>query len=81
MIERAIFLSQDELICVKDLGLGDVKPSGESGYDFDNASLEDIEKYIISQRLNRYDNKAIETSASLGLSRSSYYRRLEKYKF
>ncbi|CAM3318479.1 sigma-54-dependent transcriptional regulator [Shewanella violacea] len=81
IIERAIFLCQDDHIGVKDLGLSDAKPCGESGYDFDNASLEDIEKYIISQRLNRYDNKAIETSASLGLSRSSYYRRLEKYKF
>lgn len=81
MIERAIFLSQGQLISVQDLGLSDAKLSGESGFDFDIESLEAIEKHIIRQRLNRHDYNAVETSTSLGLSRSSYYRRLEKHRF
>ena len=78
MIERAIFLSQDPTISLSDLGLN--KSENEYiGFDFDNATLDVIEKHIISERLDRFDKNYHDTAASLGLSRSSYYRRLEKH--
>ncbi|ACJ30030.1 Sigma-54 dependent DNA-binding response regulator, Fis family [Shewanella piezotolerans WP3] len=82
MVERAIFLRQAELISIEDLGLADhVSSNTACQFDFESATLDEIEKHIISQRLHKHDHKPQETSTSLGLSRSSYYRRLEKYHF
>lgn len=82
MVERAIFLRQAELISVEDLGLVDHEASNTAcQFNFESATLDEIEKHIISQRLQKHDHKPQETSTSLGLSRSSYYRRLEKYHF
>jgi len=86
MIERAIFLSQNEEISPADLGLApqqstkDATNTGLSGIDSESDTLEVIERQIIVDRLARFDNNGHETAESLGLSRSSYYRRLEKHK-
>jgi len=80
MIERAIFLSNQSVIEACDLGLNQNENSQQlSSFDFDNESLEMIEKHLIVERLARFDNDCHQTAASLGLSRSSYYRRLEKH--
>lgn len=82
MIERALFLCTSDFICAQDLGLGDVlqsSPQTAISALFEVGSLDDIECELIKQRMVKYDNKALETSNSLGLSRSAYYRRLEKY--
>lgn len=78
MIERAIFLSPSNVIRVQDLGIA-VTESAAAEFDFDSQCLASIEKHIINRRLSLNDHNAIETAASLGLSRSAYYRRLEKY--
>jgi DNA-binding NtrC family response regulator len=84
MMERAIFLCQEQLITVTDLGLSSPQSyiTGIDGsvIDINDDTLEVIEQQIIIDRLARFDNNAHETAASLGLSRSSYYRRLEKHK-
>lgn len=85
MMERAIFLSQEQVITAADLGLTpEVTVDGTSfvnnGIDSDTDTLEKIERQIIVDRLARFDNNGHETAESLGLSRSSYYRRLEKHK-
>ncbi len=54
-------------------------PSDLAHFDLANATLDVIEKQVIIERLQRFDNNCHETAASLGLSRSSYYRRLEKH--
>jgi len=80
MIERAIFLSQNGVITITDLGLSqESSPQDNSHFDMENESLDSIEKHIIVNRLQRFDNNCQETAESLGLSRSSYYRRLEKH--
>lgn len=79
MIERAIFLSSDHMINVKDLGLNDGHGSSAEMLTLQEQTLEQIEKQLIIERLQRFDGDAQETAASLGLSRSAYYRRLEKY--
>lgn len=76
IIERALFLSQDDVIQVTDLNLADSKTNG---FDFYTATLDEIEAYVISQRLAGFDQKVQETIDSLGISRSAYYRRIEKY--
>jgi DNA-binding NtrC family response regulator len=84
MMERAIFLCQEQLITATDLGLasqqGIVAGAESSLIDINDDTLEVIEQQIIVDRLARFDNNPHETAVSLGLSRSSYYRRLEKHK-
>lgn len=45
----------------------------------DVQSLDDIDKQVIINRLNKFKGNAVEAAKSLGLSRSAFYRRLEKY--
>ena len=84
MIERAIFLRHGKVINCADLGLNNSTqghiPNEELGnFHISNASLDVIEKTIIEQRLKQFNYNGQETASSLGLSRSAYYRRLEKH--
>ena len=42
-------------------------------------TLEEVEKQLIIERLNHHQGNAVNAAKSLGLSRSAFYRRLEKY--
>lgn len=44
------------------------------------ASMAEIEKQVLTERLEQFAGNANEAAASLGLSRSAFYRRLDKYK-
>lgn len=80
MVERALFLCAGEKISAQDLGLSKADSDDEGMSQlFSSGTLDDIECTLIKQRMAKFDNKALETSQSLGLSRSAYYRRLEKY--
>ncbi|MCJ8318811.1 MAG: sigma-54 dependent transcriptional regulator [Colwellia sp.] len=91
MIERAIFMCADGEITVNDLGINQENCTTSSNsilnngissnsHDFSSATLDEIEYQVITERLALFQHKPIETAESLGLSRSSYYRRIEKYK-
>jgi DNA-binding NtrC family response regulator len=88
VIERAMFLRTDTTIELKDIAIpkstsltNKNQPSEEdSAHQFDTLTLEEIEKQIIKSRLAAFDYHPQTTADSLGLSRSAYYRRLEKYK-
>lgn len=77
MIERALFLSQQQQIEVTDLNLP-LKPDNAS-LDLQESTLEQIEKQVLQLRMQRYQHKPQDIAESLGLSRSAYYRRLEKF--
>ncbi|MGB1299576.1 MAG: sigma-54-dependent Fis family transcriptional regulator, partial [Psychrobium sp.] len=80
MVERALFLCAGDKISDQDLGFTKVDSHDEDiSQLFSGGTLDDIECTLIKQRMAKFDNKALETSQSLGLSRSAYYRRLEKY--
>lgn len=85
VMERAQILSQDNVITAEDLGLpaNTVKAAGSQGDTHSNQSrelqtLEQMELTIIDQRLTHFDGNALKAAKSLGLSRSAFYRRLEK---
>jgi len=42
-------------------------------------SLDDVERFLIKKTLARFDGNARRAADTLGLSRSAFYRRLEKY--
>lgn len=76
-IERALFLSQTDTITLSSLALNNV--TEPANIFAGEPTLEHIEKQTIIERLNKYDHHPQKTADSLGLKRSSYYRRLEKY--
>ena len=82
-IERAVLLSSGSEIRVSDLGLiPTAAPDDESatgGPSLDDMSLEDVEKYLIQRTLKRNDGNATKTAQDLGLSRSAFYRRLQRF--
>ena len=45
----------------------------------DDMSLEEVEAFLIKKTLARCDGNARKAAEVLGLSRSAFYRRLEKY--
>ena len=82
VIERAMFLCSDNIIAVHDLSLSHAHmPSNQAAQtdEWQNMSLDDIEKQVIEARLKTFDKNPQQVAESLGLSRSAYYRRLEKY--
>ncbi|WP_085297378.1 sigma-54-dependent transcriptional regulator [Cognaticolwellia mytili] len=89
VIERALILCQNATIAVSDLGLpAELMKSKQSKAEKQNdikltehaslASLEEIELDIIDKRLTHFNGNALKAAKSLGLSRSAFYRRLDK---
>jgi len=78
VMERALFLCQQTLIDVADLNLP-VAGRHAGQIDFQQATLDQIEKEVLLQRMQRCQHTPDEIAESLGLSRSAYYRRLEKF--
>lgn len=76
VIERAVLMAQSELIRVADLGL---QSPTDASRALEEMSLEEVEKLLIKKTLLRFDGNARKAAESLGLSRSAFYRRLEKY--
>jgi DNA-binding NtrC family response regulator len=75
-IERAVLMARDHCIRAGDLGL---QTSAESVQPLDEMSLEEVERYLIKKTLARFDGNASKAAEALGLSRSAFYRRLDKY--
>lgn len=82
VIERAMFLRNDEEIQASDLSLVHSRQTDADQREtaqWQTLSLDEIEKQVIQARLRTYPNNPLQVAESLGLSRSAYYRRLEKY--
>ena len=76
-IERALFLASGNEISAQDLNLPQVVSEASTSHL--QPTLADIEKQVIVERLAQFDKDPLLTAKSLGLSRSAYYRRLDKY--
>lgn len=75
-IERAVLLANGREIRPADLGLS---PRADSTPSLDEMSLEDVERHLIQRTLARCGGNARQAAEVLGLSRSAFYRRLEKF--
>jgi DNA-binding NtrC family response regulator len=75
-VERGVLMTQGKVIRVGDLGLN----AAQSAPRLDDMSLEEVEAFLIKKTLARCDGNARKAAEELGLSRSAFYRRLERYK-
>jgi DNA-binding NtrC family response regulator len=74
-VERAVLMAQGKVIRAADLALN----SSAAVPRLDDMSLEEVEAFLIKKTLARCDGNARKAAELLGLSRSAFYRRLEKY--
>lgn len=81
-IERAVLLASSEQIRVPDLAItpqSTPSTASPSGPCLDAMSLEEVERYLIERTLKRNGGNATKTAEDLGLSRSAFYRRLQRF--
>jgi DNA-binding NtrC family response regulator len=74
-VERGVLMAQGKLIRAADLAL----QAEQALPPLEEMSLDEIEKLFIRKTLARCDGNARRAATDLGLSRSAFYRRLEKY--
>jgi DNA-binding NtrC family response regulator len=76
VVERAVLMARHDKVSSGDLGL---QENSNNPPALDEMSLEEVEKLLIKKTLLRFDGNARKAAESLGLSRSAFYRRLEKF--
>jgi DNA-binding NtrC family response regulator len=76
VVERAVLMARNDKVSSADLGL---QQNSNNPPALDEMSLEEVEKLLIKKTLLRFDGNARKAAESLGLSRSAFYRRLEKF--
>lgn len=74
-VERGVLMAQGRVIRAPDLGLN----AGQAAPRLEDMSLEEVEAFLIKKTLARCDGNARKAAEQLGLSRSAFYRRLERY--
>ncbi len=75
-VERAALMARGKMIQPADVGL---RATSESAPRIEDMDLEEVERFLIKKALARFDGNALRAAEALGLSRSAFYRRLEKY--
>jgi len=77
-LERAIILAEATMLQPSDFLFPESEKEVE-GVVFDNYNLEDVEKTVIRKALKKYEGNVSHAAKELGLTRTSLYRRMEKY--
>jgi len=76
VVERAALMAQGSQVRAGDLGL---RPPREAAPRLEEMNIEEVERLLIKKTLARFDGNAKKAADSLGLSRSAFYRRLQRY--
>jgi DNA-binding NtrC family response regulator len=76
VMERAVLLARTSTIQPTDLSLQSATARANVLEEMD---LEAMEAHLIRKALDRYKGNAVGAAKALGLSRSAFYRRLQKY--
>jgi len=77
-LERAVILAESRMLQPADFLFPDTEKEVE-GVVFDNYNLEDVEKAVIRKALKKHAGNVSHAAKDLGLTRTSLYRRMEKY--
>lgn len=79
-IERAVIMCNSQVLNPEDFFFN-TNPNRveESNVMLEDYHLEEVEKILIRKVLKKYDGNITQAANELGLTRSSLYRRLEKY--
>lgn len=78
-IERAVILSNSSILQPEDFNFTPVTAKEDGQFSLEQYNLEEVEKLLIRKVLKKYNGNITQAASELGLTRSSLYRRLEKY--
>lgn len=78
-IERAVILSNSSVLQPEDFNFTPVSAKEDGQLSLEQYNLEEVEKLLIRKVLKKYNGNITQAASELGLTRSSLYRRLEKY--
>lgn len=78
-IERAIILSTSSVLQPEDFNFTQTSSREDANLSLEQYNLEEVEKLLIRKVLKKYNGNITQAASELGLTRSSLYRRLEKY--
>jgi len=76
-VERAVILSDSEWLEPADFPRSDVPAPQEAPVE--TSRLDDVEKAAIVRALDKHEKNVSRAAEALGLTRTSLYRRMEKY--
>jgi DNA-binding NtrC family response regulator len=76
-VERAVIMCRENQVQPHHLGLQN--PSRSRSVDLSDMSLEEVEALLISKAVARCSGNVSQAAEILGLSRGTFYRRMEKY--
>lgn len=78
-IERAVILSNASVLQPEDFNFTPATSRDDGQVNLEQFNLEEVEKLLIRKVLKKYNGNITQAASELGLTRSSLYRRLEKY--
>lgn len=78
-IERAVILSNGSVLQPEDFNFTPAAAREDAHVNLEQFNLEEVEKLLIRKVLKKYNGNITQAASELGLTRSSLYRRLEKY--
>ncbi|MGE0590059.1 MAG: sigma-54-dependent transcriptional regulator [Cyclobacteriaceae bacterium] len=79
-LERAVILSNSSVLQPEDFNFNvSNTKEAEQQLNLEQFNLEEVEKILIRKVLKKYNGNITQAAGELGLTRSSLYRRLEKY--
>lgn len=79
IIERAVIISENQEIQKADLHFSTRKTISNSNQIQHSLNIEETERGLVQQAMEKYQGNISKASKALGLTRSALYRRLEKY--
>jgi DNA-binding NtrC family response regulator len=77
-VERAVILAEEKVLQPFDFVFAE-RVEVEEGIAFDDYNLETVEKTVIRKALQKHGGNISHAADELGLTRTSLYRRMEKY--
>ena len=77
-IERAVIMGETQVLQPSDFFFT-TPESKEASLTFDKLNLDDVEKAVIQKVIAKHSGNISKAARELGLTRTSLYRRLEKY--
>ncbi len=79
IVERAVLLARTSFIQPTDLGIQTVQTAQAQPPGIEEMNLDSVEGSMIRRALARHKGNAVLAAKELGLSRSAFYRRLQKH--
>lgn len=78
-IERAVILCNSSVLQPEDFNFSQPFGKEDGQLSLEQYNLEEVEKLLIRKVLKKFNGNITQAATELGLTRSSLYRRLEKY--